>query len=115
MRRSGRPTAAPFTSPFRNAAVIISCACQSLAVSREYVVTGAGGVGGWSIAGRSAVANSFTTPRDASELYYKSSGAAPRQLTDLNHDLLAGKSIADVESLTFVSNDNRFEVEAFLD
>lgn len=80
----------------------------------EYVVTGAGGVGGWSIAGRSAVAYSFTTPRDASELYYKSSGAAPRQLTDLNHDLLAGKSIADVESFTFVSNDNRFEVEAFL-
>jgi dipeptidyl aminopeptidase/acylaminoacyl peptidase len=28
--------------------------------------------------------------------------------------LFAGKPIADVESFTFVSNDNRFEVEAFL-
>jgi dipeptidyl aminopeptidase/acylaminoacyl peptidase len=80
----------------------------------EYVVNGAGGVGGWSVANNGAVAYSFTTPRDASELYYKAGGAAPRQLTDLNHDLLAGKPIADVESFAFVSNDNRFEVEAFL-
>ncbi len=80
----------------------------------EYLVTGAGGVGGWSIANNGAVAYSFTTPRDASQLYYKPSGAASRQLTDLNHDLLAGKSLADVESFTFISNDNRFEVEAFL-
>jgi len=80
----------------------------------EYVVAGAGGVGGWSVATNGAVAYSFTTPRDASELYYKPSGAPPRQLTDLNHDLLAGKSIADVEAFTFLSNDNRFEVEAFL-
>ncbi|HSZ62052.1 MAG TPA: S9 family peptidase [Terriglobales bacterium] len=80
----------------------------------EYVVTGAGGVGGWSVANNGSVAYSFTTPRDASQLYYKPSGAEPRQLTDLNHDLLAGKSIADVESFTFLSNDNRFEVEAFL-
>jgi len=80
----------------------------------EYVVSGAGGVGGWSVAGNGAVAYSFTTPRDASELYYKTGTTAPRQLTDLNHDVLSPKSLADVESFTFVSNDNRFEVEAFL-
>ncbi len=80
----------------------------------EYVVNGVGGVGGWSVANNGGVAYSFTTPRDASQLYYKPSGTPPRQLTDLNHDLLAGKSIADVESFTFLSNDNRFEVEAFL-
>ncbi len=80
----------------------------------EYVVKDAGGVGGWSIGKNNAIAYAFTTPRDASELYYKAGAAAPRKLTDLNHELFAGKSIADVESFTFVSNDNRFEVEAFL-
>ena len=41
--------------------------------------------------------------------------ARPRkQLTDLNDELLGGKQIADVESFTFVSNDNKYDVEAFL-
>jgi len=35
-------------------------------------------------------------------------------MTDLNADVLRGKPLADVESFTFVSNDNKFEVEAFL-
>jgi len=80
----------------------------------EYVGREAGGVGAWSVGKNKAVAYSFSTPRDASELYYKSGGGAPRRLTDLNRELLTGKSIAEVESFTFVSNDNRFDVEAFL-
>lgn len=80
----------------------------------EYVVNDAGGVGAWSVGKNKAVAYSFTTPRDAAQLYYKSAAAASRKLTDLNHELLADKSIAEVESFTFVSNDNRFDVEAFL-
>jgi dipeptidyl aminopeptidase/acylaminoacyl peptidase len=80
----------------------------------EYVVKEAGDVGGWSVGKNRAVAYSFTSPRDASQLYYKSSAAASRKLTDLNQELLASKPIADVESFTFVSNDNRFDVEAFL-
>jgi dipeptidyl aminopeptidase/acylaminoacyl peptidase len=79
----------------------------------ESVIKDAGVVTGWSVGQNGAVAYAFITPRDASELYYKS-GAASRQLTDLNHELFAGKPIADVEPFTFVSNDNRFEVEAFL-
>lgn len=79
----------------------------------EFIVNDAGGVGAWSV-GKKALAYSFTTPRDAAQLYYKSGAAASRKLTDLNHDLLADKAIADVESFTFVSNDNRFDVEAFL-
>ncbi len=35
-------------------------------------------------------------------------------MTDLNADLLRGKQLAEVEAFTFVSNDNKFEVEAFL-
>ena len=80
----------------------------------EYIVKDVGGVGGWSVGKNGAVAYTFTTPRDASELYYKSGSAAARKLTDVNQELLAGKSIAEVESFTFVSNDNRFDVEAFL-
>ncbi len=80
----------------------------------DYIVKEAGGVGGFSVSKNGAVAYSFTTPRDAGELYYRSGSSAARQLTDLNHELLAGKTLADVESFTFVSNDNRFEVEAFL-
>jgi dipeptidyl aminopeptidase/acylaminoacyl peptidase len=44
----------------------------------------------------------------------KAGSAAPRRLTDLNHDLLANKTIGEVEAFTFVSNDSKFEVEAFL-
>jgi dipeptidyl aminopeptidase/acylaminoacyl peptidase len=80
----------------------------------EYVLNDTGGVGAWSVAKNKMVAYSFATPRDAAQLYYKSGAAASRKLTDLNHDLLADKSIAEVESFTFVSNDNRFDVEAFL-
>ena len=80
----------------------------------EYVVKEPGGVGGWSVGGNGAVAYTFTTPRDAPQLFYKGGASASRKLTDLNRELLADKSIAEVESFTFVSNDNRFEVEEFL-
>ncbi len=80
----------------------------------EYIVKEPGGVGGWSIGKNGTVAYAFTSPRDAAQLYYKTASAAPRKLTDLNKELLTGKPIADVESFTFVSNDNRFDVEAFL-
>jgi len=79
----------------------------------DYVVKDVGGVGGWSVGKNGAMAYAFTTPHAPSELYYKS-GAAPHKLTDLNNKVLAGKVIADVESFTFMSNDNRFQVEAFL-
>jgi dipeptidyl aminopeptidase/acylaminoacyl peptidase len=80
----------------------------------EYVVNDAGGVSDWSVGKNGVLAYSLTTPRDGPELYYKSGSGAPRKLTDLNRELLANKAIAEVESFTFISNDNRFEVEAFL-
>ena len=82
--------------------------------SPEYVVKGDGFVGSWSVAKNGALAYSFSSSSDAPQLFYKSGSAAPRQLTDLNKELLAGKTIAPVESFTFISNDNKFEVEAFL-
>jgi dipeptidyl aminopeptidase/acylaminoacyl peptidase len=80
----------------------------------EYVVKDAGTVGGWSVGKEGALAYGFTSPRDMSELYLKTGDAAPRRLTDLNAQVLAGKQIAEVESFTFISNDNKFEIDAFL-
>jgi dipeptidyl aminopeptidase/acylaminoacyl peptidase len=80
----------------------------------EYIIKDIGGVGAFSVGKNGAIAYTFTTPRDAAELYYKSGSGTARKLTDVNQELLANKSIADVESFTFVSNDNRFDVEAFL-
>jgi len=80
----------------------------------EYVVKETGGVGGFSVGRDGAVAYSFSSPRDFAQLYYKMGGGAARKLTDLNAEVLAGRQLAEVESFTFVGNDNRFEVEAFL-
>ena len=80
----------------------------------EYVVKDEGSVGGWSPGANSAIAYAISTPHDSYELYYKANAAEPRKLTGLNQELLGNKAIAEVESFTFVSNDNRFEVEAFL-
>jgi len=78
------------------------------------VVNAPGFVGSWSPGPAGAVAYAFSTPRDLTELYFRQGAAEPRKLTDLNSELLAGKQLGEVKSFTFVSNDNKFEVEAFL-
>lgn len=80
----------------------------------EYLVKEIGGVGGFSLGKGGTLAYTLTSPRDMSQLYVKTGSAAARKLTDLNADILAGKQIGEVESFTFVSNDNKYEVEAFL-
>jgi len=80
----------------------------------EYVLKDRGAVSAWSLGKDGTIAYGFASPHDMSELYLKTGGAAPRKLTDLNVELFAGKQIAEVESFTFISNDNKFEVEAFL-
>jgi dipeptidyl aminopeptidase/acylaminoacyl peptidase len=80
----------------------------------EYVVKDTGGVGGWSVGKDGALAYGFASPQDAAELYLKTGNGASRKLTDLNAQLFAGKLLAEVASFTFVSNDNKFEVQAFL-
>jgi len=80
----------------------------------EYVVKDTGSVAGWSVGKDGTLAYSFTSPRDAAELFLKTGDGAARKLTDLNAQLFAGKQFAEVESFTFTSNDNKFEVEAFL-
>jgi dipeptidyl aminopeptidase/acylaminoacyl peptidase len=79
----------------------------------ERIVADRGSVGAVSVA-KDTIAYAFTTPGDLAELYVRAGGGAARRTTDLNAAVLGSKRIADVESFTFVSNDNKFEVEAFL-
>jgi dipeptidyl aminopeptidase/acylaminoacyl peptidase len=80
----------------------------------EYIVKDIGSVGAHSAAKDGTLAYSFTSASDMAELYLKSGKSPARKLTDLNADVLRGKQIADVEDFTFISNDNKWEVEAFL-
>jgi dipeptidyl aminopeptidase/acylaminoacyl peptidase len=74
----------------------------------ELVVGERGTVSGFSMS-KTVLAYTLATPGDQAQLYI-----AGRKMTDLNADVLRGKRLAEVESFTFVSNDNKFEVEAFL-
>ncbi len=80
----------------------------------ELVVADPGIVSTWSVAPGGAIAYAYTGPTDLAQLFLKSGGAASRQLTNLNAEVMRGKEIAATEALTFVSNDNKWEVEAFL-
>ncbi|MGA7785328.1 MAG: prolyl oligopeptidase family serine peptidase, partial [Candidatus Acidiferrales bacterium] len=89
-----------------------------------------GSVGAFSVSKSNFVAYSLTTPHDLAELYmmyspfdknhpqYPITTESPdpvgSPLTNLNANILANKQIAPIESFTFVSNDNKYEVEAFL-
>jgi dipeptidyl aminopeptidase/acylaminoacyl peptidase len=79
----------------------------------EAVVNDTGMVGAWSVGKGGVVAYSFHGPRDFAELHLKTGGTT-RQLTNLNAEVLSGREIAKVEPFTFVSNDNKYEIEAFL-
>ncbi len=59
------------------------------------------------------VAYTFARPDAPADLFLKTGNADAQPLTTLNKDVLASKSIADVESFTFKSFDG-VEIEAFL-
>src|SRR5262249_21985181 len=80
----------------------------------EVVIADRGTVGAWSVAKNGAIAYSFSGPTDLAELYVKRPGAAPQKMTDLNSPVLAGKPLGEVESFTFISNDNKYDIEAYL-
>jgi dipeptidyl aminopeptidase/acylaminoacyl peptidase len=85
-----------------------------LAGKAEPLVSERGSVGAFSTA-RSTLAYTFATPADLAQLFVRANlTAAPRRVTDLNAGVLGGKAVAEVESFTFFSNDNKYEVEAFL-
>lgn len=80
----------------------------------ESIVADPGRVGSWSVGKDENIAYSFASPTAPSEVFYGKPEQPSKKLTDLNEDVMAGKRIAEVEPFTFVSNDNKYEVEAFL-
>ena len=80
----------------------------------QYVVKERGGVFSFSVSKDGGLYYTYSSPSDLPQLYQKTGSDAPKKLTDLNANVLAGKQLGEVESLTFISNDNKFEVEAFL-
>ncbi|HEY7306887.1 MAG TPA: S9 family peptidase [Bryobacteraceae bacterium] len=80
----------------------------------QVIVSETGSMGSFSVDKQGKIAYSFATPQDLSQLYVTDGHSAGRQLTSLNSDLLAGNQIVEVEPFTFISNDNKFEVEAYL-
>lgn len=100
------------TAPSARAARVAPATPVAPAAPAEAIVAERGSLGSWSV-GATAVAYAFSTPGGPAELFLKEGAAAPVQLTTLNRDVLAGRTIAPVESLTFKSFDG-MEIEAFL-
>ena len=80
----------------------------------QFVINDLGGVGSYSAGAGGQIVYALSTVGDLAELYVRTGAGAARKLTDLNADVLRGIPVAPVDSFTFVSNDNRFQVEAFL-
>jgi dipeptidyl aminopeptidase/acylaminoacyl peptidase len=79
------------------------------------IINDPGTVGSFSIGRTGQIAYAYSSPSDLAQLYVRSTQGSPaRTLTDLNGDALQGKAIAPMESFTFVSNDLKHEVEAWL-
>ena len=80
----------------------------------QVVVNDLGAVGGFAAGKAGQLAYALNSTSDLAELYLKSGALAARQATTLNAEILQGKSIAPVDSITLVSNDNKYEIEGFL-
>ena len=80
----------------------------------QYVVRERGGVFSFSVGKDGGLFFTYSSPSDLPQLYRKTGSGVQKKLTSLNGDVLAAKQLGEVESLTFISNDNKFEVEAFL-
>jgi dipeptidyl aminopeptidase/acylaminoacyl peptidase len=80
----------------------------------ETVIADDGRVGAFSAGADGAIAYAFSGRADMAQLHLRSGATPSRRLTDLNADVLKGVEVAPVESFTFVSNDFKHEVEAFL-
>ena len=80
----------------------------------QVVIQSDGRVGAYAVAGDGAVAYAFTGVGDMAQLYLRDASGASRRLTELNADVLKGVGVARVDAFTFVSNDFKHEVEAFL-
>ena len=80
----------------------------------QAVVRELGSVSAVSVGPKGQVAYALATPQDMAQLYLLAGSGPARKLTDLNADILRGKELAGVEPFTYISNDNKWEIEAYL-
>ncbi|HEV3219137.1 MAG TPA: S9 family peptidase [Candidatus Acidoferrales bacterium] len=135
--RQGPPQWAPdgnyiyFTAQMRGSTALYAKLVSVASLHYELeVVNPRGSIGAFSVSSSKSgsIAYSFTGTNDMGELELlephitgdssmlsgMSTLSMEQRLTDLNAEVLSGKQIAPVESFTFWSNDNKYEVEAFL-
>lgn len=79
----------------------------------QIIVDSPGAVRSVSVSNSGALAYSYSSPSDMNELFLRR-GDSSKQLTNLNEAVLRGKTLGQVESFNFISNDNKYKVEAFL-
>jgi dipeptidyl aminopeptidase/acylaminoacyl peptidase len=82
--------------------------------SRDLLDKTPGSVFGFSIARNGTLAYAMATMEDEGELYMTRLREQPSKLTDVNGDIMRSHKVAKVESFTFISPDNKWNVEAFL-
>ena len=79
----------------------------------ERLVTDRGSVGQWALSHDGTLVYAFTAPSGPAELYVRAPSGQARAVTALNQQALGGRTIAEVEAITFASFDG-LEVEAYL-
>lgn len=111
--RQGEPAWAPegnavyFTVRERGSTALYRAALGGGAA--EAVIRKAGTVGAFSVGRGGQIAYTYSSPADTTQLFLDG-----KQLTNLNAALMKEREVAPVESFRYISNDNKWEVEAFL-
>ncbi len=80
----------------------------------EVVMNEPGQIETFSVSKNNNISYAFTSRSDLAQLFLKPENANPKQLSNLNSEILQGVTVADIESFTFLSNDFKYEIEAFL-
>ena len=80
----------------------------------EIVLAGDTWVTSFSLAADGRIAYAAESPTDMPQLFVRDLSGRSRKLTNLNAEVLRGKDFAGTDAFTFISNDNKWNVEAFL-
>lgn len=80
----------------------------------EAVINESGQLENFSISKNNNIAYSFVSRSDLAQLFLKTGNETSKQLSNLNAEVLNGVALGETESFTFVSNDFKYEIEAFL-
>lgn len=79
----------------------------------ERVLDQTGSVGSFGVTKSGDVVYAYASPTDLAELFM-TRGTSTNALTHLNADVLRGKALGTPQAFEFISNDNKYHVEAFL-